>query len=230
MNLNVFLFLFLLTKVNERNGPKTSIDIVHHSGGKRNCCGSEEEEKRIGGKWSSKGMDYFSLRIVYRLNIFLFYYLQKYRVINRTLKDPVDRSPQEEKIVNTLVNNSARFKRMFRLCPQDFLQLLQQIAPIIGNPEKQRFVRNPISPMIKLAAALRFLAGGIYLDIGWMFEIPETSIHYHIINTLKAIDKVVDNVHFPYDDAAQLRQIASKFAEISPILPNTVSLFRFFFL
>jgi hypothetical protein len=77
------------------------------------------------------------------------------------------------------------------------MKLSNDIVTDISNPDKLKFCSNPVSPIIKLAATLRYLGGGIYHDICWCFEIHETSFHRHVTKTMEAINRRLNNSSFP---------------------------------
>jgi len=73
----------------------------------------------------------------------------------------------------------------------------------------------PIHPSIKLAIALRYLAGGSYLDLAFGFNIAYKGIMVYVWEVLEAIDMNMNNINFPFDNEALLRQQEQGFMDIS---------------
>jgi hypothetical protein len=107
----------------------------------------------------------------------------------------------------------ALFKRMFRLDREDFFEQLRLITPEITR-DSTNVGSTWIDPMIKLAITLRFLAGAIYLDLSWGYDIPHKTVHAYINETLVALDKANNNIKFPIDDEAELEKLEAGFADI----------------
>jgi len=121
--------------------------------------------------------------------------------------------------MNALTGN--QFQRMFRLSKPAFNHVLRLITPLIrskvklyagGKYHKQL---EPIPPKVKLAATLRWLAGGSYLDICFAFGLS-SSIFYHVKGgilwpTLEALHKIL-KIDFPIDDIEQLEEISNGFS------------------
>ena len=89
---------------------------------------------------------------------------------------------------------------------------------------------QPMFPKIKLAAALRFLAGASYLDLAFMFAMSHKHVMRYVWEACEAIDKVLDNVKFPIDDYDALKRLEAGFISISgrhadgkPVFPGTVA-------
>lgn len=86
-----------------------------------------------------------------------------------------------------------------------------------------------ICPLLKLAITLRMLAGGSYLDIAFGYEVGSTSVYYSFWQVLKAINTEYDNIQFPFDDEARLRDLEKTFTDISGkkrdefVFPGTVA-------
>ena len=86
------------------------------------------------------------------------------------------------------------FKRMFRMPRASFRKLLKLIEADITSDSQQaiRSSGSPIYHVTKLAVAIRWLAGGSYLDISQMFGLCDKSFSsdtYVLWPTLMAIDK-----------------------------------------
>jgi hypothetical protein len=115
------------------------------------------------------------------------------------------------------------FKRMFRLTRTTFNFLLEKIRPFIEAKPNLKFGswKNPksISPEIKLAATLRWLAGGSYLDICFAFGLSAKGGFFYKANgplwpTMEAIEKVLV-IGFPLNDESKLEEISNGFAKFS---------------
>jgi len=122
--------------------------------------------------------------------------------------------------MNALTEN--KFRRMFRLSKDAFNHVLKLITPIIRSKLKftagfGKYHRQlePIPPKVKLAATLRWLAGGSYLDICFAFGLS-SSIFYNVKDgvlwpTMEAIHKVL-KIDFPIDDMEKLEKISNGFS------------------
>ena len=53
---------------------------------------------------------------------------------------------------------------------------------------------------ILLASTLRYLAGGSFIDLVDLYQLPKTNSHSYIYRTLHAIDDVIDNIKLPQID------------------------------
>jgi hypothetical protein len=76
---------------------------------------------------------------------------------------------------------------------------------------------SEIPTATKVAITLRWLAGGSYIDICFAFGIaPGTFYHDNGVlwGTMKIIDTLF-NIHFPFTDHHQLRQMANGFSSFS---------------
>jgi hypothetical protein len=92
------------------------------------------------------------------------------------------------------------FRRMFRIDRDSFQWLLTLVKPIIDGKTS----RSIAPPNIKLAVALRFLAGAIYLDIAFAFNISEKHVMKYAWEVLEAIDQKLTNIEFPLEDEEKL--------------------------
>jgi DDE superfamily endonuclease len=95
------------------------------------------------------------------------------------------------------LRESGKFKRMYRLHEYDFDRVVSLITPIM----QKRVLSTSVPVIVKLAVTLRFLAGGIYLDLCFGYDLDENNIHALIFDTLTAIDECtdpwLDNIVFP---------------------------------
>ena len=78
--------------------------------------------------------------------------------------------------------SDAFFKRYFRMDRASFQSLLETISPRITRNEAKALNSSgsPIHPSIKLAIALRFLAGGSYLDFAFGFDVSHKTIMTYV--------------------------------------------------
>ena len=85
--------------------------------------------------------------------------------------------------------------------------LLEKISPISSLPHHRLYgvcsSGSYIHPIIKLAIALRVLAGGSYLDIAFGYEVAENHVMSIFYDVIAAIDIVVNNITFPLDEAGE---------------------------
>jgi hypothetical protein len=110
------------------------------------------------------------------------------------------------------------FQRMFRLNREAFYFLLHKIEPIIKGQGSLRGASfhspHEIPVVTKLAVALRWLAGGSYLDICFAFGISSASFFKAngiLWRTIGAIDTVLE-IGFPLNDPVKLEEISEGFS------------------
>jgi len=97
-----------------------------------------------------------------------------YSVVGKQPNAIRDRTAVMQKINDLRRRN--RFKRMYRLTEEDFDHVVALITPVL----QKRVISTSIPIEIKLAAALRMLAGGSYLDICFGYDLDEHSVHGQI--------------------------------------------------
>jgi hypothetical protein len=118
-----------------------------------------------------------------------------------------------------------QFKRMFRMSPEAFNILLEKVSDHLGdlyeNDTHHIYASNSsgslISNKTKLAATLRWLAGGSYIDICFEFGIGYGSFYQDdgvLWGTMIAIDRAFD-IAFPFEDDAELKRMADGFSYYS---------------
>ncbi len=116
--------------------------------------------------------------------------------------------------------DDAQFRRMFRMDRTAFHVLESKLESFIGerSDTSVRKARNSsgshIEMRTKLAVALRWLAGGSYLDICFAWGISKTSFYKIVWEILEAIDAVFV-IGFPFNDNSKLQQIAAGFSKLS---------------
>eukprot|EP00505_MAST-04D_sp_SCG-Rhode-Island_P003410 Stramenopile-MAST_4_protein_3410 len=92
------------------------------------------------------------------------------------------------------------FTRRYRLNKGEFAN---QLAKILARyPEYQCEGPTAVSPELKLASALRWLAGGAYVDAADVHGQRQATFFVHLWDTLEKLN-AVENVHFPLDDAGK---------------------------
>ena len=111
---------------------------------------------------------------------------KRYRILGRVRNKQRDR---EACILRMAEMNDAEFKRHYRLDRPTFDWLLALIKDAITTDIKQAKCSSgqPVQPRIKLAAALRFLAGGIYLDIAFGYGLYYKHVITYVWQVLEAI-------------------------------------------
>ena len=120
------------------------------------------------------------------------------------------------------------FKRHYRLDRESFMRILNAIEPQITPSAKGMSMAkvssgSHIPAVIQLAVTLRLLAGGSYLDLAFAYNVEEKYIFTVFHRVLRALDQVLDNISFPYDDETALLNLEQTFSNISKgCFPGTV--------
>jgi hypothetical protein len=144
-------------------------------------------------------------------------------IIRRTANIKRDRSDVLRKIARM---GDDFFKRMFRLDRATFYSLLTLIRPKLESDQLQaeRSSGSPVVPVIKLAIALRYLAGGSYLDLVFAFCVSHKHVMPYVWQVVTAIDASLDNIKFSLDDEVKLRELEQGFSALSRgVFPGTVA-------
>jgi hypothetical protein len=119
--------------------------------------------------------------------------------------------------IDRIRQNIPLFTRMYRLHPDDFTRVLD-IIDVDIRPKALRG-KNFVPAIVKLCLALRFLAGGIFLDLSFGYEVPINHIHTYVWQGLQAIDQsndpFLDNIQFPITDVEKLNELERGFARYS---------------
>lgn len=149
--------------------------------------------------------------------------LRKYTVNDRIANIIRFREHIDDKI-NRIKLNPRDFRRMYRLHPIDYDELLNKIiGRITCNSEMaRRSSGSAITPNMKLAISLRILAGGSYLDIAFGYDVDKCNVLPITYKVLTAIDEVTNNIKYPRT-ASEFRATEATFMKISDALPGTVS-------
>lgn len=108
------------------------------------------------------------------------------------------RNSRPEALQNVRSWDDDMFRRQFRLCREDFGDLLLKIAPLIERNEvmARRSSGSSICPELRLMITLRILAGAKYLDMIW-YRVSVDHVHENVEDCLLAINSVVDNIKIP---------------------------------
>jgi hypothetical protein len=144
-------------------------------------------------------------------------YPQKFVVGRKSNKDrSVGRRCTLERIESLKNEDPKLFTRMFRLHPADFSKVLEDIRPRIMAQYFSASSRGDlIDPVIKMAVCLRFLAGGIFLDLSWGYWVPHNHVHDIVWEVCEALDATIDNINFPINDVEELNRLSGEFHLIS---------------
>jgi hypothetical protein len=112
------------------------------------------------------------------------------------------------------------FRRLYRMDKEDFAVLLERLRPLIttANTAKARASRpgsGPISPEVRLAVTLSYLAGARVVDLLLIYKpISWTELYNSIWLTVDAINATLAT-EFPFDDEDKLKQIEREFRAAS---------------
>ncbi|XP_049867519.1 uncharacterized protein LOC126367811 [Pectinophora gossypiella] len=109
---------------------------------------------------------------------------------NRTLNS------MEQSFQDMIREDSGEFNNFCRMSPSDFEFLLSKIEPMI---KRQSRLRIPITPKIRLALTLRYLAtGDSYRNLHYLFKVSPSAISLIIPAVCKAINIVLkDQIKLP---------------------------------
>jgi hypothetical protein len=110
-----------------------------------------------------------------------------------------------------------------------FVEMLDLIRGDLEKPKSSMRGRassgSYISPLIKLAMALRFLAGGIYLDIAFGYNVSYKHITEYVWEVLELLDGKLDNIQFPLDDEVKMRDLEKDFNACCGSVPGSGAVF-----
>lgn len=122
------------------------------------------------------------------------------------------------------------FERNFRMSRPAFALLLEKITPIIDRNPELSVVRARaangrraadsndnarVTPRLQLMIALRYLAGGSYLDIHARYGVSRSTFLASVDRVLAAIDETL-TISFPaFDDLEGLAKLAEGFRDAS---------------
>ena len=126
------------------------------------------------------------------------------------------------------------FKRRFRMHRYQFDLLVDELRQEL-EPQtawaKQCAINSSgswVKAELKVAATLRVLAGGSYLDAADLYAVSANSFHRNtfwpvILAVCNCTKDFLDNVHFPFDDEAQLRKHEASFSKFQKHFSGTVA-------
>jgi hypothetical protein len=113
------------------------------------------------------------------------------------------------------------FRKMFRMDRASFEALLGMVSnflPDVNQEMAKRSSGGAVSKRTKLYVTLRWLAGGIYLDLCFAWGISEGEFYDYnfgiVWPTIRAIDDCFD-IGLPLNDHAALRRMAEEFSSFS---------------
>eukprot|EP00600_Ochromonadales_sp_CCMP1393_P011227 CAMPEP_0175017390 /NCGR_PEP_ID=MMETSP0005-20121125/12371_1 /TAXON_ID=420556 /ORGANISM="Ochromonas sp., Strain CCMP1393" /LENGTH=398 /DNA_ID=CAMNT_0016274799 /DNA_START=829 /DNA_END=2026 /DNA_ORIENTATION=+ len=112
--------------------------------------------------------------------------------------------------------SDAHFKRMFRMKRETFNLLEQMLQPFFDDVDEAQGVAGSgscISTRTRLACTLRWLAGGIYLDICFAFGVGFSTFYHErgvLWPTMEALNELF-HIGFPFDDDAELSRLSRGF-------------------
>jgi hypothetical protein len=82
--------------------------------------------------------------------------------------------------------SDSEFEQRYRLDLEGFNQVLEKIRPALGRVHEN--VPTQVAPELKLSMALRWMAGGSYLDIADLHGVEVSTFYKHLWTTIEAID------------------------------------------
>jgi len=120
--------------------------------------------------------------------------------------------------------SKSEFKRRFRMWRWQFDKLIHYLRKDL-EPQtfwaKQCAINSSgswVKAELKLAATLRVLAGGSYLDAADLYAVSEKSFHRNtfwptVIAVCNCQEKFLNNIEFPFDDEEKLRRHEATFSK-----------------
>jgi hypothetical protein len=72
----------------------------------------------------------------------------------------------------------------------------------------------PVMAEVRLACALRFLAGGQILDLRLIFDLSKSECYSSVYRAVDAINKTI-KIEFPIGDTAKLESLEAEFRSMS---------------
>ena len=109
----------------------------------------------------------------------------------------------------------AEFKLRYRVCADSFYKLLGILKSALQVDEvRANYIRpgNAIAVETRLAAALRYFAGGDPLDLMLIYCMHKSHVMRCVWQVVDAIHLNLDNINFPLDDPEKLQVLESDFA------------------
>ena len=113
----------------------------------------------------------------------------------------------------------AEFKLRYRLDFDSFMELLSLLRKDL-EPKSEKMARlakggELIVPEVRLAVALRFLAGGSPLDLKLIYKIEKMEVYRCVWRVVDAVNRRLDNITFPLDDVEKLKVLEAEFRAAS---------------
>jgi hypothetical protein len=109
------------------------------------------------------------------------------------------------------------FTCMYRLSPTSFDKVLRIIEPEL-HPKKKTGSYF-LLPVVKLCLGLWVLAGGSYLDLSFVYDVPPGSVHFYAWQAIYVLDQCtdpfLDNIRSPIHAMAELQEREHGFAQLS---------------
>jgi hypothetical protein len=168
------------------------------------------------------------------LEVFFFWILfETFAVVHRERKANATRD-REAAFARIEGYSENEFKRRFRMQRYQFNLLVDCVREKL-EPQtwwaKQCAINSSgswVRAELKIAATLRVLAGGSYLDAADLFAVSASSFHRNtfwptIIAICNCENPVLDNVLFPFADEAKLRQHEASFKRFQKHFEGTVA-------
>ena len=130
--------------------------------------------------------------------------------------------------VHVATLREGEFTRRYRMSAEKFQYLLKKCAETSkffqeASAKSIQSVRKlysktggPIDPRHKLAAAIRWFAGGSYLDIHLVHTMSHQQLYecvWEAVDAINSSDKL--QLHFPWDDEVGLQNLERGFSEMS---------------
>ena len=170
---------------------------------------------------------------------FLFTLLLYYTILDGTVsavrirKQNITRD-REAALARLNAYTEEEFKRRFRMFRYQFDLLANELRKEI-EPQtawaKQCAINSSgswVKAELRIAATLRVLAGGSYLDAADLYAVSAICFHRNtfwpvILAVCNCEKEFLDNVHFPFEDEARLRKHEATFAKFQKHFSGTVA-------
>jgi hypothetical protein len=113
--------------------------------------------------------------------------------------------------------SEAQFKLRYRLSFHSFNKLLAILAPSLAVTNEKQACNcrsgKPVELPTRLAAALRYFAGGDPQDLMLIYGMSKMMVMHCVWRVVDAIHKHLDNMHFPIDDVEKLKVLEGSSAQ-----------------
>ena len=111
---------------------------------------------------------------------------------NRPRQSPIERQRLSWSAFRTKKIREKSFTRTFRMDPDAFSKLCEELRPLLQKNEEMAARSTPggaISPEVRLAISLRYLAGGSYLDLCDIYNCARSTMYEVVWDTVDSINK-----------------------------------------